>query len=470
MIKLPEWLLQIKRSDVVIYDSVNKRNICYEDFCKYIKILTDYINAKVNSTIIVMENNSVELCLLYFAVMFTSAVIIPIDPEKEHEEIEKIISIHSEAFFFDVGDLSQVLNNYNIDFNSENLNWETVDFNRVFLITYTSGSTGNPKGVMHSLSNLFNSAYEFGQMMHYDSKTIMGHCMPMTYMAGILNTILMPFLMGGTIAILPRFSMINALKLWDNVVDSCVNTIWLSPTMIRILMLLDKKGKMKEYFKSVSFKISVGTAPLDKNLRNEFELKYDTRLYQSYGLSETLFISTEVMEETISIHTVGRVLPSVNLELSNDGEILIDAPWNLLGYCNDVTDTYFCGKKYKSGDLGEYRGENLIITGRKKELILKGGYNINPRDIENAISTSGMAMESAIISVNIKGEELIAGYVILKDNFSVSDINSYVVNTLGKHYRIDYLIVVNSIPKNLNGKIDKITIKSEIEELYDSKG
>lgn len=176
------------------------------------------------------------------------------------------------------------------------------------------------------------------------------------------------------------------------------------------------------------------------------------------------------MEETISIHTVGRVLPSVNLELSNDGEILIDAPWNLLGYCNDVTDTYFCGKKYKSGDLGEYSGENLIITGRKKELILKGGYNINPRDIENAISTSGMAMESAIISVNIKGEELIAGYVILKDNFSVSDINSYVVNTLGKHYRIDYLIVVNSIPKNLNGKIDKITIKSEIEELYDSKG
>lgn len=459
--------IKTKESGTVVIDVVNGREYDETAFSTDVLSLCEYLKSLPEGQIIIRENNSYELLILYFATMFAGKVIIPVDSEKEEAEVNRIREIHKDSRFFDLGEIKAVIDGLTKEEGS--LDWSKVDENRLFLITYTSGSTGEPKGVQHTVYNLFLTAYEFGTMMKYDGNTVMGHCMPMTYMAGILNTIFMPYVMNGVVAILPRFAMTNAFGFWANVKKCGINTLWLSPTMLRILNLLDKKGVMKDYFHEANIKISVGTAPLDKQLRDDFESKYDTRIYQSYGLSETLFISTEVLEEKESKHTVGHLLPSVKLVYSQDGEIEIDVPWMFLGYTNADTSAYIRDGRYLSGDLGVVRDGNLLISGRKKELIVRGGYNVNPRDIENFILDKKLATECAVVPVKIQGEEMIGAYLVLQKGDTPGNVNEVIVDGMGKHNKIDFFEFVSSIPKNLNGKVDKPVIAKELEQKYGTK-
>ena len=226
--------------------------------------------------------------------------------------------------------------------------------------------------------------------MQYDSNIIMCHVMPMTYMAGILNTIFLPYIMGGKIVLMERFSMKSAFCFWKMVERYQVNTFWLSPTMLRILDILDAKGSMQEYLHKVNVKVSVGTAPLDNILRLKIEQKYNIKIYQSYGLSETLFVSTEMPGLSRSSNSSGKLLSGVQIDFTSDNELRISVPWMFQGYVNsDINENKF----YNSGDIAKIINEELFINGRKKELIIKGGFNINPRDIENILVEKGMAEE-----------------------------------------------------------------------------
>lgn len=447
----------------IIYDMLEDRIYTRAEFCQYVNQLSDYLRRHTNDEIVVCEDNCTALAILYFAGILSGKTLIPVDPEKESSEIERIRKLHPYASFWDKGTLPSIVCKLEYELAEKKLSWMRADLKKIFLITYTSGSTGTPKGVKHTAKNLFTSAYEFGNMMEYGKNTIMGHCMPMTYMAGILNTIVMPYILGGCIAILPRFSMKHAFFFWEYIKKCGVNALWLSPTMLRILYMLDRNAEMKSYFLAKDMKISVGTAPLDRTLRDNFKTKYDIRLYQSYGLSETLFVSTEIPEEKISKHTVGHTLPSVKLYCADDGELQIDVPWMFLGYTNEDTAAYMEGNRYLSGDLGQVDAEgNLVITGRKKELIVKGGYNINPRDIENILLEEKGVTECAVISTPIHGEEMITCCYVADKEQSLAEINREIITILGQHSKIDFLKKLKELPKNLNGKIDKGAIKKLI--------
>lgn len=466
-----ERLHSIPMNHVVLKDALSGTEYTHAAFAEGVASLADYMKEHMADEVLVCADNSAELAMVYFAGLFAGRVLIPIDPEKEAPEVERIRALHPEATFLDDKALHKVFATQMEKSNMFlHISWKNVDFNKVFLITYTSGSTGTPKGVKHTAANLFYSAYEFGMMMKYNDRTIMGHVMPMTYMAGVLNTIIMPYLMGGCIAVLPRFSMKSAFSFWENVKKCKVNAMWLAPTMLRIVNMMDKRADMKEYLRVNGVKISVGTAPLDKNLRDDIEGKYGIRLYQSYGLSETLFISTEIPEECISRHTVGRLLPRVEIHCSEDGEMQIGVPWMFLGYTNENTSLYMQDGFYLSGDLGRFDDVgNLLVLGRKKEIIVRGGYNINPRDIENTMLEQDSISECAVASVMIRGEEMVVCCYVSEREYAVSDVNRIIVGALGKHNRIDFLERMRALPKNLNGKIDKRAIAKMMEEQYDSE-
>ncbi len=466
--KITEKLMLREDTSPCVFETLTGRQWTSADFASVVYALADLLEKDFSKEILVCEDNCAELMFLYFAGMFAGKVIIPIDPEKEQGEVEHICQIHPEADYLKRGELAELVKKLNYSAFPNRLDWNEVDMDSLFLITYTSGSTGEPKGVMHTAGNLFATADSFAESLEYSSAIRMGHCMPMTYMAGILNTLLMPYYVGGCTVILPRFSMKYAFDFWKTIQSAQVDTIWLSPTMLRIVNMLDKKGMMREYFHACDMKISIGTAPLDKNLREDFEAKYGIRLYQSYGLSETLFISTEVPSDEGSGNTVGKLLRGVDLVFASDGEILLDVPWMFLGYTNVDTSPYMNGKRYLTGDLGKYEGEKLTITGRKKELIVRGGYNINPRDIEKCVLEQGIATECAVISVVMKGEEAIVCCLVPAEGFDALTCNGVVVSTLGKHCRIDVFEKMKSLPKNLNGKIDKLKIKEEMSKKYGS--
>lgn len=460
-------LEQYDKDRIMVRDSLSKKEYTCKMFSQMVNYLADYLLNNNYKEIIAKLDNSYELLLLYFAVIVSGGVIIPVDPEKEEKEITRIKELHSKAIFSTNDIVQQWLKQGDFAECDDFIEYSKLDLGKPFLITYTSGSTGTPKGVIHSAESLLLASYEFGEMMGYDQKLVMGHCMPMTYMAGILNTIIMPFVFGGIVVILPRFSIKTVLGYIPEFKNNRINAIWLSPTMLRMIYIIDRRAELKEYFHSVGMKISVGTAPLDIALRKDFEDKYDMHIYQSYGLSETLFISTEVPGDKAVYHTVGRILDGIDLEILKDGEISIKAPWLLKGYVGNYIDNVLKDNFYLTGDLGKTIGDKyLLITGRKKELIVKGGYNINPRDIENLLIENGIAEECAVISVDIHGEEGIAICYVPKKKISLQEINTVVCSEIGKHSRIDIVDIVSALPKNLNGKIDKIKLKKEISDRW----
>ena len=190
--------------------------------------------------------------------------------------------------------------------------------------------------------------------------------------------------------------------------------------------------------------------------------KYKARVYASYGLTETLFISIET-DSSISRsrgNAVGGLLDKVTVKLDGNGEILLNVPWMFLRYTNEDTGRYFRKEYYCSGDIGEIFDQNLYITGRNKDLVIKGGMNYSPVLIENVILEDVDAVaECAIIGVrNTEGEEKICCVYKTERDHSQSlqgDIRKATVARLGKNYFIDHFWQVSEIKKNINGKVDR---------------
>lgn len=483
-------LNDIDFSNIFIIDSIDNRRISYSSFFYAVKSISEQLKKYRGKRIILLMQNSIELCLLYFACVRLNAIAVPIDPNKGLNEILTIIEDNEQAMIIS----DQKYEHIEEDFLTKDLSFNFIDnsmeiekiktytisvfnkadFDKLFLISYTSGTSGIPKGVMHSLSNLFTSSSSFGDKFEFNNTSIFCHIMPMTYMAGILNTIFMPFFWGCKIAIMKRFSIDIAINFWDLAEKCKANTFWLSPTMLEMIYKLDRGNTGVKYLETINPVFCIGTAPLNTSTKDRFEARYKVNLFQSYGLSETLFVSTN-HKKCVSSNAVGEILSGVEINLDIDEEIQISVPWMFLGYTNEDTNIYFKNNFYLTGDLGELSSKNILqVTGRKKDLIIKGGMNISPRLIENFIIDMDIIENPVVFSsINKKSEEMIIcayiGCKIANQKEIKREINQKIQKMLGEFYKIDALFSISEIPKNINGKVDKKTIKSLYEEQNDIK-
>ena len=441
-----------------VYDSRTKQWHTYHEVWNRAFAIGNSIKKQGQKTVIAIMDNGLDLFTLYFACILSDTTIVPIDPQKSRKEIDSIIAEHTDYLLLtnEADIFLEKVPEISVECIKQNI--LTINLDKVYMITYTSGSTGHAKGVMHNLRSLFLASTSFGNATALNSEYTMCHVMPMTYMAGILNTIFMPFFCGTKIALLPRFDVMSAVRFWKDAEKLKVTAFWLSPTMLNVLMTVDKKGKSREYLSQHKTLFYIGTAPLLENTRQRFEEKYGVKLLQSYGLSETLFISTEIPHSDNDIKSVGTILPDVQIDIDSNEEVCIDVPWMFLGYSNEKTSDYFVGNAYKSGDMGRIDDKNrLYITGRIKDLIVKGGMNISPTQIEKCLLQCKQITECAVAGVSVNEEENIVCWYVLEANAELSPnvINIFLEKELGRHCRIDFFRPVDSIPKNLNGKTDK---------------
>lgn len=473
-----------KFDNTFIIDVLNKKKYSYNSFFSLMPIIEKRFAAAGKNIVCIMDN-SFELSLCYFSIILSGRVIVAIDPQKEHDEIAGIIdSLYDKFIIVDDAGRRKV-DCYDLLITRDYLSGEVkydgsnvkedilrrikkINFDDDCLLTFTSGTSGNTKGVRNSLNNLCKSADAFNKFFNVSADNVFAHVMPMTYMAGILNSIIQPFIAGSRIVIMGRFSPMVAFSFWQTVESERINTFWLSPTMLTIIMKVGNEIVGKNYCSKNPTTFFIGTAPLHMTTRKDFENKYGVKLYASYGLSETLFLSTETPETIVkSCDNVGTLLDGVKYRFSQAGEFLVDVPWMFLGYTNEPTDNYFDGTYYKTGDLAEINNDILSIVGRCKDLIVKGGMNISPALIEKVVITIPGIEECAVFgSINSYKEEI----VVLAYTSSVEDtqelekiVYSVVVKQLGRNYLIDSFYKVSQIPKNINGKIDKNALKAKYE-------
>ena len=462
---------KIDFDNIFVIDEKKQTEYSYNAFFSCcLSIAKELENRKENSLFVVLENG-IDLFSLYFAAIMAQKKIIVADPEKGNDELHELLSENPDAFpivlkkdFEKNTDILECFRDAGItDVKGELLSrFENFDFDSGYLTTFTSGTSGKTKGVVNSLNNLFGTTFSFEEKLDVEENGTFLHLMPMTYMAGILNSIFMPFIMGYRIVVGARFSVRMAISFWTLVEKYNVNFLWMSPMMLTMVDKVDRSSRYEEYCRKHKICFLIGTAPLSIDVRHNFEKRYGVMLQASYGLSETLFISVETKQsiERKTEDNVGEILSGVDYRITEDKELQISVPWMFKGYTNESTDDYFNGEYYMSGDLAKVNDGVLSIVGRKKDLIIRGGLNISPKLIEDVISQLNFFVEFSVFGKkNGIGEEEVCCAYVLDSSLPASDIekkvSSYVIQKLGNNYSINSFIRMESLPRNINGKIDK---------------
>jgi long-chain acyl-CoA synthetase len=354
------------------------------------------------------------------------------------------------------------------------------DEEELLSLTFTSGTTARPKGVAHSYRSMFGCAMAFNQLLGFGTESRLLHVFSMAYMAGFFNTLICPFLAGGSVILVGTFSPATALGFWKPAKQYGANALWLAPTMMAALIKLDRDPSGIEYCTQSIKTVCVGTAPLPHATKEAFEGKYGVEAFESYGLSELLIITTNSRHSSREAGSVGQLLPGAEvisidedwnkLPQDHNGDLLVRTPFALSGYLDydsGEIEAFDQTSWFDTGDVGILRGTGeLFITDRKKDVIVRGGVNVSPRAIEEAlIAHEVVDQQAAVIALphEFYGEEVVA-FVKLRANVlpddGISALKGFCREQFSAAEQPSRYFVVDQFPVNATGKIQKSELKA----------
>jgi long-chain acyl-CoA synthetase len=227
--------------------------------------------------------------------------------------------------------------------------------------------------------------------------------------------------------------------------------------------------------------INSGGAPLPNEVRAEFERLYKCRVLDGYGLSECAPTATSYhSKETIRPCSIGHPIPGVTVTIQDEsgsilapgqvGEICIQGPNVMHGYLKDdaATREALRGGWLHSGDIGYMDDDGYVfLTDRKKDLIIKGGENISPREIEEALYTHPAVREVVVVGIpDPTYGENIAAFVALKEGKSATEeeLRAHCAAAVTKFKLPALILFRDDLPKNANGKLDRKILRRELAE------
>ncbi len=336
----------------------------------------------------------------------------------------------------------------------------------VALIIYSSGTTAKPKGVMLTQGDLLAEGAAIAEVAGADEKTVVLDSLPLFFIGGIMPTLFTATVAGGTVVINKKFSR---SRFWERVERYRVQWTLLVPTMTSFL-LNPPEDVSKRDLSCFRFIFS-SAAPLPVELLRRFEETFGFPVYETYGLSENTAWATMTPVEKARQKpgSVGIPMPGVSLAIMDDGgntlgddavgEVVIRGPIVMKGYLNlpKLTEETIVQGWLHTGDLG-YRDKDgyYYIVDRKKDLIIKGGENISPKEIDNVLYMHEAVADAAAIGVPdpMYGEEIVA-YVVVKEGMHAGeeDILSHCKSHLARHKCPKEIIFAESIPKGASGKL-----------------
>lgn len=357
-----------------------------------------------------------------------------------------------------------------------------VDNHQLLSIHFTSGTTSLPKGVAHRVGALLGNADSFNRAFGLGAERTFVHVMPMPYMAGFLNTLLGALTAEACIVLAPQFGPQSALRFWDLISEHGGDTIWMSPTMLAALTRMDRGGVGINICKSRRMRIFSATAPLARRVQQEFEEKYGVNVVESYGLSELLLITANDGPVGPKVSSVGTMLPEIRIEVrgddgerladGSDGAIFVNTPHATLGYIDFETGLPVASEDvwFDTGDIGHVDADGyLFVTGRMKDLIIRGGFNVSPRQIEEVLLQHPAVQDAAVVGAphEFYGEEIVAAIIPVLGQ-DVKDIQASLredcLANLGRSSVPDRFIAFDAFPVTSLGKIQKNKIREIVAE------
>ena len=343
-------------------------------------------------------------------------------------------------------------------------------------LLYTGGTTGASKGVMLSHHNLEWTAKTAAEASELEPDEISLSALPLSHSFGLHVSIAGTFLKSK--GILMRWFDPNGML--DLVEEFGVQRMAVVPTMLQMLLATGLEGRDLSSLKS----ITSGAAGLPHEVLRAWEEKVpNCKIMQGYGLSETsptvaVQHPSSAQDGTRAIGSVGKVIDGVEVRIVDDegnalppeevGEITIKGPNVMLGYWRNPEATAEAVKDgwFHSGDMGKLDADgNLYIVERKKDLVIRGGFNVYPKDIEGLLLEHPKVAEAAVVAKPSEkfGEEPLA-FIVARPGTEPTEqeLLDFCEEHLAKYKRPVEIRIVDEIPKTPVGKIDKKVLRSTL--------
>ncbi len=445
--------------------------------------------------IVVQVQKSPEALALYFACVRAGLVLVPLNTAYTSAEVEYFVGDAEPVVM--VGDTTRACDLTAIA-NRHGATWLTLDANGSGTLTdeattaaelpvvargaddlagilYTSGTTGRSKGAMLSHDNLLSNAMSLVEGWRFTDDDVLLHALPIFHTHGLFVAVNVTLVAGGSMVFLPAFDADELVRLLPR-----ATALMGVPTFYT--RLLAHRGFTGDLVEHMRLFVS-GSAPMLTDTHDTFTKRTGKRILERYGMTETSMIASNPYEGERRAGTVGFPLPRVDVrvceaetgvevEPGGVGVIEVKGPNVFRGYWrmpDKTAEEFRADGFFITGDLGQVDDDGYIqIVGRGKDLIISGGFNVYPKEVEAEIDNIAGVDESAVIGLphHDFGEAVVA-VVVRRPGAALDEpaICTALANRLANFKQPKRVVFADALPRNTMGKVQKNILRDEYREL-----
>ncbi len=486
--------------DAIFIRSDDGREFTYEDYWSLSghianALATQFV--KAGDRVAVQVGKSVEALAIFLACARLGAIFLPLNPTYTTTEVEYFISdaepslIICEPSKFETlsksanavltldarggGSLVELLQSQPDAFADAMTDWDDA-----IALLYTSGTTGKSKGALLTHGNLASNALTLIEAWGFSPDDVLIHALPIYHTHGLFTATNTVLLSGGSLLFRRKFEVDDVIALFPQ-----ATSLMGVPTFYT--RLLGHSGLRRESAKHMRLFIS-GSAPLLAETHRAFEEKTGHAILERFGMTETNMNTSNPYRGERRAGTVGLPLPGIEVRVSDPasgaplpagqiGMIEVRGPNVFKSYWRNPTKTaeeFRPDGFFITGDLGSFDGQGyLTISGRGKDLVITGGFNVYPKEIEMEIDRFPEVLESAVIGVpHADLGEGVTAVVVLKAGHPAFDergMISELQKRLAKFKVPKRIIAVPELPRNAMGKVQKGLLRATYAELLKSQ-
>lgn len=441
--------------------------------------------------ILLLAENCVAAVATLFAVWKVQAVVIPVNARQTETEVQRILDHATPAIVVSTSAVSAEAARHAERLKSDQITgpYGTLSFAAhpagaadtdpdVAVLLYTTGTTGTPKGVMLTHENVRFGGMASARLRAMTPQDVIYGVLPITHVFGLCSVTVAAVKAGASVRLAARFDAAAAYAALQEGV-----TLYSAVPQMHALLMAHVKRHGYAHLNAPALRyVSSGAAPLDPTWKREAEAFYGVALQNGYGMTETSAGTSATRNGIGDPDTsVGPPLPGVEVRIDLEapgaqagvGEVLTRGPHIMAGYYSNPEETrkvLSLTGWLRTGDLGclDDKG-HLHIVGRSKELIIHGGFNVYPPEVEAALNDHPEVIQAAVIGHTVAGDEKVLAFCQVARDASLTPANlrAFAAERLAGYKRPSQIILATSLPAAPTGKILKHRLKEVFADEID---
>ena len=440
---------------------------------------------KEGDRVLVKVEKSIDAVALYLACLQSGAIYVPSNPKNTVEETQYLcqdaepsLVVFSHEYAQSVDARSETLGKVNgtLTLLAESLNGTDEVAQRsdsdIAAMLYTSGTTGRPKGAMLTHRGLIANGIALHDIWGFESGDILLHCLPIFHVHGLFVALHCSILSASEVIFLSKFEP-------ETIIDHLPDVTVMMGVPTHYIRLLDDSRFNHDLCAHMRLFTS-GSAPMSAPVHEKFQKQTGHQILERYGMTEAgIITSNPLLGERIP-GTVGFPLPGMELRVSQDGR---ECDFDELGVVEIQGDHLFAGYWRQpektaasfsedgfliTGDIGSLdKNGRLSLEGRSNDMMISGGENIYPKEVELCLEEFGGIAECAVAGVPHPDlGDAVTAFLILDGEFSEAAVDQYLQSRIANYKKPKKYVIVDSLPRNAMGKIQRAKLREEYSTLF----